>query len=58
MAGILTRRDIKFVVDPTARVGDVMTKEHLVTAPPQTSPEEAETILNRARVEKLILVGP
>jgi len=58
LSGILTRRDIKFVDDPSARVGDVMTREHLVTAPPQTSPVEAEAILNRARVEKLLLVGP
>ena len=56
VAGILTRRDIKFVVDPSSPVGTVMTHEHLITAPASTSPEEAEAILNRARVEKLMLV--
>jgi IMP dehydrogenase len=56
VVGILTKRDIKFVDTPSSRVGDVMTKEHLVTAPAHTSPEEAEGILNRARVEKLLLV--
>jgi IMP dehydrogenase len=56
VVGILTRRDIKFVTDPNSAVGDVMTHEHLVTAPPQTAPEEAEVILNGARVEKLLLV--
>jgi len=56
VVGILTRRDIKFVDRNTARVGDVMTSEHLITAPPSTSAEQAEQILNRARVEKLLLV--
>ena len=59
VVGILTRRDMKFL-DPSrhgeARVGDVMTRENLVTAPPETRPEEAERILNQARVEKLLLV--
>ncbi|MCP3902797.1 MAG: IMP dehydrogenase [Planctomycetes bacterium] len=56
VVGILTKRDIKFVTDPGSAVGDVMTHEHLVTAPAQTAPEEAEVILNGARVEKLLLV--
>jgi IMP dehydrogenase len=56
VVGILTKRDIKFVTDPSSRVEDVMTREHLVTAPAHTSPEDAEAVLNRARVEKLLLV--
>jgi len=58
LVGILTRRDMKFLHDAHAdvKVGDVMTKEKLVTAKPETTPVEAETILNRARVEKLLLV--
>jgi len=56
VVGILTRRDLKFV-DPASggRVGDVMTSKVLVTAAPQTTLEEAATILSKARVEKLIL---
>src|SRR6185503_7534037 len=38
------------------KVGDVMTRDNLVTAPPDTTLEAAEGILNRARVEKLLLV--
>ena len=57
LVGILTKRDIKFVDRPSSRVGEAMTKEHLVKAGPQTSPEEAEKILNEARVEKLLLVN-
>jgi len=59
VVGILTKRDIKFVDSPsTARVGGVMTKDNLVTAPPDTSTDAAEDILNAARVEKLLLVHP
>ncbi len=59
VVGILTKRDIKFVDEPSrARVGDVMTRENLVTAPADTPVEKAEAILNAARVEKLLLLGP
>ncbi len=57
VVGILTRRDMKFLSgSPEGVVGKVMTKANLVTAPPHTKLEEAESILNRARVEKLLLV--
>ncbi|MDZ4831848.1 MAG: IMP dehydrogenase [Phycisphaerae bacterium] len=62
IVGILTRRDMKFLAnreggrDAAARVGDVMTRANLVTAPPSTTLEAAERLLNRARVEKLLLV--
>ncbi|MBK7404933.1 MAG: IMP dehydrogenase [Phycisphaerales bacterium] len=54
--GILTRRDLKFVENDTTRVRDVMTKDGLITAPPGTTLAEAEIILNRNKVEKLLLV--
>ena len=57
VVGILTRRDTRFVDRPTeTRVQDVMTKDGLVTAPADTTPAAAEAILNRGRVEKLLLV--
>ena len=57
VVGILTRRDMKFFDGATvSRVGEVMTKSHLVTAPPDTKLAAAESILNEARVEKLLLV--
>ena len=55
LAGILTRRDIKFVEAPSDRVGEVMTRENLVTAEIDVSLEVAESILNRGRIEKLLL---
>jgi IMP dehydrogenase len=56
LVGIMTRRDLKFQEDDSRRIGDVMTAENLVTAPEHTSLEEAERILYRAKVEKLLLV--
>jgi IMP dehydrogenase len=56
LVGIMTRRDLKFQEDDNRRIGDVMTKENLVTAPENTSLEEAERILFQAKVEKLLLV--
>jgi len=56
LAGILTRRDMKFLSADTA-IEDVMTKDNLVTSPPETSLDEAEQILNRHKVEKLLLVN-
>ena len=62
VVGILTRRDMKFLSnreggrDGGARVGDVMTRANLITAPADTTLDVAERLLNRARVEKLLLV--
>ena len=55
LVGILTRRDMKFL-STDARIADVMTKTNLVTAPPETDLDEAESILNEHKVEKLLLV--
>ena len=51
VVGILTRRDLKFVSGPPdgQTVENLMTKENLVTASPDTTLEAAETILNGAR---------
>ena len=55
LVGILTRRDMKFL-SSEKKIEEVMTKNNLVTAPPSTSLDEAEQILNRHKVEKLLLV--
>ncbi len=54
--GILTRRDLKFVEDETTPIGLVMTSSNLITAPPGMTLEEASVILNKNKVEKLLLV--
>ncbi len=56
LKGILTRRDLKFLADNDQKIAEVMTKEGLVTAPEHTTLEEAERILTRNKVEKLLLV--
>ena len=54
--GILTNRDLRFERNLDQPVSDVMTKDNLVTVPVGTTLEEAETILQRHRIEKLLVV--
>ncbi len=56
VVGILTRRDLKFLPDDNQAIEQVMTHGRLITAPPTTTLEQAEQILNQNKVEKLILV--
>jgi IMP dehydrogenase len=56
LVGIMTRRDLKFQEDDSRKIGEVMTKEKLITAPENTTLDEAERILYKAKVEKLLLV--
>jgi IMP dehydrogenase len=58
LLGILTRRDLKYQEDDSRAVGDVMTKENLVTAPDGTRLDEAERLLYKHKVEKLLLTDP
>ena len=58
LVGILTRRDLKFLESRDRRIDEVMTAENLVTAPPNTTLDDAERLLHKAKVEKLLLVGP
>ncbi len=56
LKGILTHRDLRFHRDGNLKVSKVMTKENLVTAPPDTTLEEAKSKLYKEKVEKLLLV--
>ncbi|MBI3464255.1 MAG: IMP dehydrogenase [Planctomycetes bacterium] len=56
LRGILTRRDLRFLESNQLRLEEVMTKEGLVTGSENTSLEEAERILTKNKVEKLLLV--
>jgi IMP dehydrogenase len=56
--GILTHRDLRFVDRRETLVKTVMTAQNLVTAVPGTTLEQARSILQRNKVEKLILVQP
>jgi IMP dehydrogenase len=54
--GILTNRDMRFITDMSIEIGEVMTKEELVTAKEGTTLEEAEHLLKEHKIEKLPLV--
>lgn len=56
LVGILTNRDLRFETRYDLPIADVMTKENLITVPVGTTLEEAEKILHRHRVEKLLVV--
>ena len=56
LVGILTNRDLRFISDYSISIDEVMTKEHLVTAPVGTSLKDAEAILQKHKIEKLPLV--
>jgi IMP dehydrogenase len=57
LVGILTNRDLRFETRTDIPVGDVMTKDDLITVPVGTTLEEAEQILHKHRVEKLLVVN-
>ena len=54
--GIITNRDMRFMVDFNVKIFDVMTKENLVLAPEGTTLADAQEILRRHKIEKLPLV--
>ncbi|MBN1633378.1 MAG: IMP dehydrogenase [Ignavibacteria bacterium] len=56
LIGILTNRDLRFEVNPETPVGEIMTKDNLITAPVGTDLEKAEIILQRYKIEKLPVV--
>lgn len=56
LVGILTNRDLRFETRFDLPISAVMTKENLVTVPVGTTLEDAEKILHRYRIEKLLVV--
>jgi IMP dehydrogenase len=56
LVGILTNRDLRFENRFDAPISEVMTKENLVTVAVGTTLEQAEAILHKHRVEKLLVV--
>ena len=56
LVGILTNRDLRFENRYDLPIKEVMTKENLVTVSVGTTLEQAEAILHKHRVEKLLVV--
>ena len=56
LIGILTNRDVRFEHDLNKLVGELMTKDSLVTAKVGTTLEEAKEIMHKNRIEKLPIV--
>jgi len=56
LVGILTNRDLRFEKNLDQAVSAVMTKDNLITVSVGTTLEEAEKLLQRHRIEKLLVV--
>jgi IMP dehydrogenase len=56
LIGIITNRDLRFNPNLEDRIGDVMTKSDLATAPVGTNLETAELLLQKHKFEKLPVV--
>jgi IMP dehydrogenase len=56
LVGILTNRDLRFELNVEQKIGNAMTSKNLITVPVGTTLEEAESILQKNRIEKLPVV--
>lgn len=56
LVGIITNRDMRFMIDYNAKISEVMTKDNLITASVGTTLEQAQEILRKHKIEKLPLV--
>jgi IMP dehydrogenase len=56
LVGILTNRDLRFETRLDITIAEAMTKDNLITVPIGTTLREAEGILQKHRVEKLLVV--
>ena len=58
VVGIVTGRDLRFETRYDQRVSDIMTpRERLITVPDGTTLEEAKALLNKHRLERLLVVN-
>ena len=56
LVGILTNRDLRFEQNLDNTIGELMTKENLVTVPEGTTLEQAKAQLHQHRIEKVLVV--
>tara|TARA_Y100001936_G_scaffold203071_2_gene205949 strand:- start:26 stop:1486 length:1461 start_codon:yes stop_codon:yes gene_type:complete len=55
LAGIITNRDIRFVEDDSMKVSEMMTSD-IVTVEQDYDPKEAQRLLQKHRIEKIVVV--
>jgi IMP dehydrogenase len=56
LVGILTNRDLRFLEDLDLPLSAVMTRENLICAPEGTTLEDAQRLLQKHKIEKLLVV--
>jgi IMP dehydrogenase len=56
LCGILTNRDMRFETDPNKPASALMTTDDLATVPEGASPDVARALLQRRKIERLIVV--
>jgi IMP dehydrogenase len=56
LVGILTNRDMRFETNPGRPASEVMTRDNLITVREGVGQEEARGLLQRCRIERLIVV--
>lgn len=56
LVGLLTNRDMRFSDDPAQPIRELMTKENLITVTADISKEDAKALLQKHRIEKLLIV--
>ncbi len=57
LVGIITNRDLRFEENLDQPIANLMTRENLITAPVGTTLEDAKAILQKHRIEKLLVVN-
>ncbi len=56
LVGIITNRDLRFEENLDRPIAELMVKDNLITAPEGTTLDEAKRILQKHRIEKLLVV--
>ncbi len=56
LEGIITNRDVRFLTDKNLKISDIMTKDNLITVNSSISDKDAKEMLQKHRIEKLIVV--
>ncbi len=55
LVGILTNRDVRFAIDKSQKVADLMTRD-VITARETSTQDDAKKLLHEHRIEKLVVV--